>query len=77
MRETVGEIEIETVRMQARLFASFREQLVRQAARYHGQGRSELEEILQEALHSDYSALYFYMVFSPISLTLVLTFPCS
>jgi hypothetical protein len=53
MRETVGEIEIETVRMQARLFASFREQLVRQAARYHGQGRSELEEILQEALHSD------------------------
>jgi hypothetical protein len=47
------EAEIETIRVQAKLFASFREQLVRQAARYHGQGRSELEEILREALHSD------------------------
>lgn len=49
MKETG--IEVETVRAQAKLFASFRQQLVRQAARYHGQGKPELEEILQEALY--------------------------
>jgi hypothetical protein len=50
MKET--EIELETVRAQAKLFVGFREQLEDQAARYHDQGKSELEEILQEALHS-------------------------
>ncbi len=50
MKET--EIEIETVRAQAKLFAGFRKQLEDQAARYHDQGKSKLEEILREVLHS-------------------------
>jgi hypothetical protein len=50
MKET--ELEIETVRVQAKLFASFRKQLEDQAARYHSQDKSKLEEMLQEALHS-------------------------
>jgi hypothetical protein len=50
MKET--ELEIETVRVQAKLFADFREQLEDQAARYHNQGKSKLEEILRRVLHS-------------------------
>jgi hypothetical protein len=48
-----AEIEIETVRMQAKLFATFREQLVHQANRYHLQGKYELEEMLLKVLGSD------------------------
>lgn len=50
MRET--ELEIETVKVQAKLFADFREQLEDQAAKYQDQGKSKLEEILREVLHS-------------------------
>jgi hypothetical protein len=50
MKET--ELEIETVKVQAKLFADFREQLEDQVVRYHDQGKSKLEEILQEVLHS-------------------------
>jgi hypothetical protein len=50
MRET--DVEVETVRVQAKLFASFRDQLVRQVALYHAQGKSELGKILQEVLDS-------------------------
>lgn len=50
MKET--ELEIDTVKVQAKLFASFREQLEYQAARYHDQNKFKLEEILQKVLHS-------------------------
>jgi|GEM_PF-3232778 len=50
MKET--EIEIETVRVQAKLFAGFREQLQHQANRYRGEGKLKLEAVLQEALRS-------------------------
>jgi len=46
------EMEVEAVIVQAKLFASFREQLEDKAARYHDQGKSKLEEILLEDLHS-------------------------
>jgi hypothetical protein len=50
MKET--ELEIEIVKVQAKLFADFLEQLEDQAVRYHDQGKSKLEEILQDVLHS-------------------------
>jgi hypothetical protein len=50
MKET--ELEIDTVKVQAKLFSDFRKQLEDQAARYHGLGKSKLEEMLQEVLHS-------------------------
>lgn len=51
MKET--EAEIETVNVQSKLFASFREQLIGQAVRYHDQGKFELERIVREALQSN------------------------
>lgn len=46
------ELEIETVKVQAKLFASFREQLENRAVRYHDQGKPKLEEILLRVLNS-------------------------
>lgn len=52
MNETES-LEMETVTVQAKLFASFREQLENQASRYRAQRKSNLEEILRKALHSE------------------------
>lgn len=49
---TEMDVEVDTVRVQAKLFSSFRDQLVRQADLYRAQGKSELVKILQEVLNS-------------------------
>jgi hypothetical protein len=50
MKET--ELEMETVRAQAKLFAGFKVQLQYQANRYREEGKLKLESLLQEALRS-------------------------
>lgn len=50
MKET--ELELATVRAQAKLFAGFREQLQLQAKRYHEEGKPKLESLLQDVLRS-------------------------
>lgn len=50
MKET--EIEMETVRAQAKLFVGFREQLKHQANRYRAEVKPKLEAVLKEALRS-------------------------
>ena len=52
MKET--EIEIEVAKVQAKLFASFREQLESQAIRYRDQGKPKLERILLVALEHNH-----------------------